>query len=216
MTQPTYPSVAPIHRRADLIVHLVGLALILGAGGALVVKTATSLTTGVSIAVTVYVLCALASNLASCAYHFAPWHDARKLMRRIDHAAIYPSIAGTFTPFFVQAGTTWTITLLCVSWGLALIAMYKQITDPQVQGKWSTASYLGLGAVGLCALPDLTGVPLATLWSILAGAFAYVIGVGFYVRRAMRFRYAIWHAWVNIGGIAMFVGIWMALFPSAG
>lgn len=216
MTQPTYPSVAPTHRRADLIVHLVGLALILGAGGALVVKTTTSLTTGVTVAVMVYVLCALVSNLASCAYHFAPWHDARKLMRRIDHAAIYPSIAGTFTPFFVQAGTTWTITLLCVSWGLALIAMYKKITDPQVQGKWSTASYLGLGAVGLGALPDLTGVPLATLWSIIVGALAYVIGVGFYVRRALRFRYAIWHAWVNIGGIAMFVGIWMALFPPAG
>jgi hemolysin III len=31
----------------------------------------------------------------------------------------------------------------------------------------------------------------------------------------MRFRYATWHAWVNIGGIAMFAGIWMALFPSA-
>lgn len=212
MTQITYPSPNPSHRMADLAVHLLGLALILTAGTILIAKAANILEPRLIIAIAVYALCALASNLASIAYHFSPWHTARKLLRRIDHAAIYPSIAGTFTPFFVLANTTWTMTLLWVCWGLTAIAIWNKITNETVQSRWSTASYLGLGAIGLSALPDMTEVPVETLWCILAGALCYVIGTAFYARRTMPFRYSIWHMCVNFSGIAMFAGIWIALF----
>ena len=212
MTQTTYPSPNPSHRMADLAVHLLGLALILTAGTILIAKAANILEPRLIIAIAGYVLCALASNLASIAYHFSPWHTARKLLRRIDHAAIYPSIAGTFTPFFVLANTTWTMTLLWVCWSLTAIAIWNKITNETVQSRWSTASYLGLGAIGLSALPDMTEVPVETLWCILAGALCYVIGTAFYARRTMPFRYSIWHMCVNFGGVAMFAGIWIALF----
>ncbi|KIN74890.1 PAQR family membrane homeostasis protein TrhA [Sulfitobacter guttiformis] len=213
MIEPTYPSQNHHYRRADLIVHVIGLCLILVAGGLLLTRASTAmLAPSLIAALVVYVLCALASNLASCAYHFSPWHAHRLLLRRIDHAAIYPSISGTFTPFFVFANTPWTIILLWVCWGLTAIAIWNKITNVTVQSRWSTASYLGLGAIGLSALPDMTTVPLATLWCIVAGAIAYVIGTAFYARRQMPYRYAIWHTCVNFGGIAMFVGIWLALF----
>ncbi|MEP1767723.1 MAG: hemolysin III family protein [Sulfitobacter sp.] len=212
MPPSTYPSPIPTHRKADIVVHLLGLCLILGAGGALIGAAARQLGGVVVGAVILYVLCALMSNLASMAYHFAPWHGQRKLLRRMDHAAIYPSITGTFTPFFILAGTGWTYTLLCLCWGLTLIAIWNKITNVEVKSRWSTASYLGLGALGLCALPDMDGVPLATLWCILGGAASYVIGVVYYARKTMPFRYAIWHVFVNLGGVAMFAGIWLALF----
>ena len=214
MTKPTYPSANPTHRRADLAVHMMGLLLVLGAGGVLIAKSTGVVGPALLIAVMVYVLFALLSNLASCAYHFSPWHDRRVLLRRIDHAAIYPVISGTFTPFFVQSGTTWTYFLLVLCWVLTAIAMWHKITGDAVQARWSTASYLGLGAIGLSALPDLGNVPLMTLWCIIAGAVCYVIGTSFYVRRSMPYRYSIWHTWVNFGGIAMFAGIWIALFQS--
>lgn len=206
-----YPSPKPAHRRIDLAVHLVGLLLIVVAGVVLLRRGAALGEGALLGALAVYVLCALASNLASIAYHFAPWHARRVLLRRIDHAAIYPSISGTFTPFFVQAGTPWTLTLLVVCWALTLIAMWKKITGEAVQSRGSTASYLGLGAIGLSALPDMTGVPVQALWCILAGAAAYVVGTVFYTRRQMPFRYSIWHTWVNIGGLCMFAGIWISL-----
>lgn len=212
MTPTTYPSPNTTHRKADLAVHLIGLVLILTAGGILLAKAAPLLEPKLILAIAVYILCALVSNLASVAYHFSPWHSSRKLLRRIDHAAIYPSITGTFTPFFVLANTTWTMTLLWLCWGLTVIAVWNKITNPTVQSRWSTASYLGLGALGLCALPDMTEVPVTTLWCILTGAACYVIGTAFYARKSMPFRYAIWHMWVNFGGIAMFAGIWIALF----
>ena len=212
MTSTTYPSPKQAHRRADIAVHLIGLSLVLVAGGVLLSKASAQLEPKLIIAITVYILCALASNLASIAYHFSPWHAHRKLLRRIDHAAIYPSITGTFTPFFVLANTTWTMTLLWLCWALTAIAVWNKITNPTVQSRWSTTSYLALGALGLSALPDMTEVPVTTLWCILTGAACYVIGTAFYARKTMPFRYANWHMWVNFGGIAMFAGIWIALF----
>lgn len=212
MTTATFPSPQPTHRRADLVVHIVGLVMVLNAGAVLIVKSAREVEATLLMAVTVYVFFALVSILASCAYHFAPWHRSRILMRRIDHAAIYPVISGTFTPFFVQAGTPWTYFLLCLCWGLTALAMWSKITGEAVQARWSTASYLALGAIGLSALPDLRMVPLTTLWCIIAGALCYVSGTTFYIRRSMPYRYAVWHIWVNLGGIAMFAGIWVALF----
>lgn len=212
MTQTTFPSTRPAFRHADMAVHAVGLVLILGAGGALIAKGLDSLDIKNIIAVSIYVLCALTSNLASWAYHFLPWHEQRNLLRRIDHAAIYPSISGTFTPFFVQAATSWTLFLLVLSWALTALAIYNKITNATVKSRWSTASYLGLGAIGLCALPDLTSVPITTLYCVIAGAASYVIGTTFYARKTMPYRYAIWHLWVNIGGILMFIGIWSAYF----
>jgi len=211
MTTETYPSPDPRHRAADLIVHAVGLVLILTAGGSLIAGVATSHPPKLLVAVTIYVLCALASNIASCLYHFSQLHSRRILLRRIDHAAIYPSITGTFTPFFVVANTPWTLTLLGLCWALTLLAVWNKITNATVQSRWSTASYLALGALGLSAVPDLGDVPVNTLWCILAGAACYVTGTLFYTRRAMPYRYAVWHIWVNIGGIAMFAGIWIAL-----
>lgn len=208
----TYPSPDPAHRRADIWVHAFGLVLIGGAGGALLWRGAQTASAAMLLALTVYVLAALASNLASWAYHFAPLHDRRVFLRRVDHAAIYPSIAGTFTPFFVLAGTPLTMGLLALSWTLTALAIWFKLTAAQVKSRWSTASYLGLGAIGLTALPDLTMAPLETLWCVLAGAAAYVIGTVFYTRRALPFRYAIWHGWVNLGAIAMFIGLWLAVF----
>jgi len=212
MTTPNFPSPTLSHRRADLAVHAVGLGLILTAGSLLLTRTAATQSTSLVVAVGVYVLCALLSNLASVAYHFSEWHTSRKLLRRIDHAAIYPSISGTFTPFFVLANTPWTLALLVVCWGLTAVAIWNKITNETVQSRWSTASYLGLGAIGLSALPDMNTVPVGTLWCIIGGALYYVIGTGFYARKSMPFRYAVWHMCVNFGGIAMFAGIWIALF----
>lgn len=207
-----YPSPTLSHRRADMAVHALGLSAILVAGLFLISKASQTLVPALFIAALIYVACALISNLSSCLYHFAPWHERRTLLRRIDHAAIYLSITGTFTPLLVQAGTTRTYIILALCWTLAGAAIWNKITNPQIKSKWSTASYLALGAIGLLALPDLKGVPSITPKLILAGSTCYAIGTIFYARKTLPFRYAIWHSWVTLGGMLMFAGIWLALF----
>ncbi|MGB7319349.1 MAG: hemolysin III family protein [Planktotalea sp.] len=197
-----------------MAVHTFGLAAICIAGTILIYRASQALPAPLVSATIIYVLCALISNQASCFYHFAPWHSRRILLRRIDHAAIYLSITGTFTPLLVQAGTMRTYIILALCWALAIVAIWNKITNPQVKSKWSTASYLALGAIGLLALPDLTNVPAITPKLILAGSACYAIGTIFYARKSLPFRYSIWHTWVSFGGMFMFAGIWLALFPS--
>jgi len=207
----TYPSTDPRFRRADLIVHALGLGLIAVAGPTLIAMTAPNHSAFVLTGVVVYVLCALGSNLASWAYHFLPWHDRRTVLRRIDHAAIYPSITGTFTPFFVLSSAAWPQILLWLCWALTAVAATHKVTATQVKSRWSTATYLALGAFGLTSLPYMTDLPVSVLNCILLGALFYVIGTVFYARRSMPYRYAIWHSFVNLGAMAMFAGIWIAL-----
>lgn len=209
-----YPSPNLSHRRADMGVHAFGLGAILIAGAILLFKTIEILPPALIVAVGIFFLCALISNQASCFYHFAPWHERRKLLRRIDHAAIYLSITGTFTPLLVLAGTQRTYTILVLCWLLSLLAIYNKITNPEVKSKWSTASYLALGGIGLLALPDLREISATTGWCILAGSACHAIGTAFYARKTLPFRYSIWHTWVTFGGMFMFAGIWIALFPS--
>jgi len=209
--ETTYPSPIQSHRHADIAVHLIGLIAILTAGGLLLSKSIHSLEPKLTSAVLVYVLSALSSNLASFAYHFSTWHHRRKLLRRIDHAAIYPSIAGSFTPYLVFADTTWTLILLGICWGLTALAVWNKVTNETVKARWSTASYLGLGALGFAAFPELKNIPIETVWCILAGSSAYVIGTVFYAQKTLPYRYAVWHTWVNIGGGLMFAGIWITL-----
>lgn len=207
-----YPSPVLAHRRADMIVHAIGLSAIVFAGSAMALKASRELPPLLIGAVLIYVLSALISNLASNAYHFAPWHNRRIILRRIDHSAIYLSITGTFTPLLVQSNTTRTWAVLILCWILSVIAIWSKITHPDVKSKWSTASYLALGAISLTALPDLGDVPPDTIWFILGGCACYTVGTVFYTRKTLPFRYSIWHAWVLLGGALMFVGIWRALF----
>lgn len=212
MSDTTFPSPDPAHRRADIAVHAIGLTLAVIAGGILIAKTMVTHPAGLVLAVVVYVICGIVSNLASWAYHFGPWHSQRVLLRRVDHAAIYTSITGTFTPFLVMISTPWSLALLMLMWGLTAVAMWNKITNPVVKSRWSTASYLALGAIGLTTLPALFAMHGGVIWCVAAGALAYVAGTVFYARKTLPYRYAIWHSFVNLGAIAMFVGIWLALF----
>jgi hemolysin III len=208
-TAPNFPTPDAKQRRTDLYVHLIAHLAILVGGGVLIWHIQMTHGTAVQISIWVYALCALGSNLASMRYHFSPRHGARVHLRRLDHAAIYPSITGSFTPLLVMIGTAFSLGILALCWGFSLLGIWLKLTSAEVKSRWSTASYLGLGALSLTALPLL---PSKTLWWVLVSSCMYLIGVSIYTRKSLPYRYALWHSCCNLGGVAMFVGIWQALF----
>lgn len=207
-----YPSPNARHRHADIAVHAVGLSIVVLAGGMLVRKGWMDQSGAVAVGLSIYMLCALASNAASWAYHFLPQHQWRVTLRRIDHAAIFLSIAGTFTPLLILAGTPLTYGVLVVCWVLSALGMWRKLTAGEVKSKWSTLTYLGLGAVGLIGLPDVAAIAPRAVWYILAGNMFYALGTVFYAQKSLPYRYAIWHAFVTVGGLVMLMGVWIAVF----
>jgi hemolysin III len=121
----------------------------------------------------------------SALYHRVTWQPAtRRWMRRLDHAAIYLLIAGTYTPFGLLAlGGAWRWTLLPIVWGGALVAIILKVV--WVDGpKWLAAVIgIALGWAGVVAMPQLVdqagvwGVVLLAIGGILytAGAVVYAM-----------------------------------------
>lgn len=207
-----YPTSDRVERRADLIVHGIGLILILLGGFLLILRAATSHGLPVIGASGLYVSCVIFSHVISMFYHLSPYHDQRLILRRIDHAAIYLTIAGTFTPLFVLADTDFSRLMLAVVWALAIPAMLYKIFGRNLDSRWSLVSYLGLGWMGILAVPDLVRIlPGFSLHAMLAGGIFYSLGTIFYARKGQPFRYSIWHSFVMMGGASFFVAIWVAL-----
>jgi hemolysin III len=122
----------------------------------------------------------------SALYHRVTWKPtARRWMRRLDHAAIYLLIAGTYTPFGLLAlSGVWRWTVLPIVWGGALAAILLKLA--WVDGpKWLSAAIgIALGWAGIGALPQLwehagpSGVAL-----LLLGGMLYTLGAVVYALR---------------------------------
>jgi hemolysin III len=163
------------HQYAFFVSLAFGALLVVGASGA-----------GERTSAAVFATALAAMFGISALYHRVPWRPrARRWMRRLDHAAIYLLIAGTYTPVgFLAFSGAWRWTVLPVVWGGALVAIVLKLTWIDAP-KWLAATVgIALGWVGIVALPHLwvhtrpLGVAL-----LAAGGLLYTVGAIVYARR---------------------------------
>jgi len=208
----SYPAYTRAERIADALVHIFGICAAI-VGIALLFAVWAFTMDGATLAATVLYCAALLLMLtASAAYHMAAHTWARPFLRRLDHAAIYLKIAGTFTPLAVFLGTAFGYVVVAIVWTCALIgASAKLMTAP---GKMTTGwvPYVALGWAGLALLVPLSAVlPGLSLAMIVAGGLLYTAGVVFYCWESLRFSNAIWHGFIVIASACFFIGISAAL-----
>lgn len=116
---------------------------------------------------------------ASALYHLAALPpEALEWTRRLDHAAIFLLIAGTYTGvcFNVLSGA-WRRWILGVVWTVGATGIVVKLGFTCLPDALSTSLYVGLGWVGVLVFPTLARtfgyLPLA--W-ILTGGLAYTSG----------------------------------------
>lgn len=138
-------------------------------------------TTGVParrVSVLVFALSSLLLFLASGVYHaaFEPWKSA---LRRVDHAAIYVLIAGTFTPVVAHLNRGWFRAVVLSSvWGFAALGVALKLFFFGVVAEWvDTGLYLAMGWFGVVpAVPYAFARMWGVLgWMVLGGA-CYTVG----------------------------------------
>ena len=208
----SYPAYSRAERIADGVIHILGVGLAITAVYLLFGDLADRMGWGTYTATIIYAVGLLAMLGASAAYHLAAYTRARPILRRLDHAAIYMKIAGTFTPLSVLLGTAFGYVVLVAVWVLALFgAAGKLMTE---RGKMTTGwvPYVALGWVGIAIFIPLTGVlPTFSLWMMLTGGILYTIGVLFYTWESLRFANVIWHSFTLVASGCFFVAIAAAL-----
>jgi hemolysin III len=155
-------------------------------------------------------LSALLMFSTSVLYHSTREAALRLRLRKVDHAAIYLLIAGTYTPFTLGAMKgTWGWTVAGIVWGLAVLGIAFKTTALGFRfPRASVALYLVMGwIVVIAAKPlaqQLTGHEL--FW-LVAGGLCYTVGVVFYVLKGRPFTHAIWHVFVLAGVACHFVAV---------
>lgn len=198
---------------ADAAIHVVGVVLALMSVPVLVALAATWRGDGALVAaVAVYGATLIAMLALSASYNIAAikLEAGRALdwLRRLDHAAIYVKIAGTYTPFAVIAGGPVGRWLLIGVWSGAVLGMIAKLVAPWGWERISILLYLGLGwAFVFAAGPVAEALTGATLSLMAVGGALYTIGVVFHVWEGLPFQNAIWHAFVLVATFVFYAAV---------
>lgn len=223
MTEPASPQHPPRHypsgaaRCADLTVHIIGLALAIVFGIALVVIAGRSQSAGLIAASAVYALGIVIMLTCSAAYNFAPAARRPKL-HRLDHAGIFLMIAASYTPFTTQSlHGIWAIAMTAAVWTLALIGIAGKIFLPDLNNKIWTGFYVALGWIIVIAIKPLwEALSLPALILLAAGGLIYTAGTIFHMNRTLTYARAIWHGHVVTGAVLHWVAVLLGVTLVAG
>ncbi len=203
-------------KTADLIVHVVGLTLAAVGGIVLAVLAALYVGVGAVAATAIYALCLIAMLTVSTIYNQTRPCAARPILRRMDEAAIFLMIAGSYTPFTTQRFEgAWAIGFTVLVWTVALAGVFTKLVAPRISDAFWSAVYVGFGWLAVLALKPLVDTvhPIA-LGLLLLGGLIYTAGVFVFISPQVKFRRAIWHGFVVAGATvhwaAVLVGVVLA------
>ena len=179
----------------DAVVHVVGMIFGLAACAILAIVVWPNEDAAVLRSPAVYGAALLAMLGCSALYNIADDGPRKALWRRLDHAAIFVMIAGTYTPFAsIAIGGAWGTGLLVFVWTVAAAGVVLKLLDPGRFETLSIAAYLSLGWTILVAIDHLiAAVSLRALVLLAAGGILDSAGVLFYRWHRLPYQRAIWH-----------------------
>ncbi|MDH3732889.1 MAG: hemolysin III family protein [Gemmatimonadota bacterium] len=198
---------------ANSLSHGFGLLGALAATPILIIAAASRGDTADVVGSSIFGLTMVLLYLASTFYHAAPVGRLKDRLQRLDHAAIYLLIAGTYTPFTlgVLAGP-WGWTLFGLVWGTAVFGVSFKLLAGVRYPRLSTSAYVIMGWLALIAIrPLVVNMPTAGLLWLVAGGLSYSGGVAFYSARRLPYSHFMWHLCVLAGTVCHFFAVlWYA------
>ncbi|WP_293750106.1 hemolysin III family protein [uncultured Paraglaciecola sp.] len=162
------------------------------------------------IACVVYGFSMMLMFLSSTLYHWVSRPDLKKILKTIDHSAIYILIAGTYTPFMTLAvGGTLGLVAMVLIWSIAIVGiMFKCFANNRFP-KLSLVTYLLMGWLAIFFIyPLYNALETTGFYLLLAGGLCYTVGVVFYAAKKIQFTHAIWHVFVAAGSFCHFWAIY--------
>ncbi|GAB4503750.1 MAG: hemolysin III family protein [Anaerolineales bacterium] len=175
------------------------------------------------ISVLIYGLSLVGLFTASATYHLARVKPKTlTLLRKIDHSAIYLLIAGTYTPFCVNAFSgfyRWG--LLTIIWSIALAGILVKVFYIHAPRWLSAGVYVLMGWLCVAAIGEMTtALTSFTLAFLLAGGIVYTLGAVVYAAKLFNFVpgkfgfHEMWHIFVLVGALSHFVAVMGVIWPA--
>jgi len=213
MNTKIHPSYSFGEEVANSITH--GLGWLLSAGGLGLIVTLAAINRHAIEVVAVSVFSATLIILygASTLYHALPGQQAKKVLRVLDHTAIYLLIAGTYTPIALAViGGTKGWVLFGAIWGLAALGVAVTVVGFKGAGWVEMGLYLGMGWLAVTvAKPLIETMDTLPLWLLFSGGLAYTGGLLFYGWKRLPYGHMVWHLFVLAGSVLHFLAILFAV-----
>ncbi len=196
---------------SDVVVHLVGTLTVIATVPVLIVLAVfvgqgAAPVTGATLYGLVFALMITLSAL----YNIFPHPEWEWLLKRLDHAAIYLKIAGTFTALSLIQGTG--NHLVAAIWAVALLGIALKMLCPYRYRAVGLALYVGLGLfAGIAAEQIFLTLPGLSIWLLTWAGVFYLVGVGFYLWSGLRFHFTIWHLIVLTASLMVYAGVLLAV-----
>lgn len=158
-----------LHEAAALVVLVLAVPLLVSADGALA-----------TVALAVHLSTLVFLLVASAFYHrHAPDDRVRRLARRVDHAAIYGLIAGSYTPVLLLALEPWLgVPALLAVWLVAANSMSIKLRRLELgQERMHSWMYVALAGAAVLLLPWMVeSMGWSTVGVIVVGGAFYLVG----------------------------------------
>jgi len=192
---------------ANASTHGIGILLGIAAGIWLLLKALVNGSLWAVSSVSIYVICMLFSYVISTTYHACREKNRKIILRKLDHAAIYFHIAGTYTFFtltILRNASFWGWSLFLIVWIIALAGSYICFKGERIGKRIETICYVAMGLVVLVAFKPLFNTldskkALDVLWFLFAGGVSYILGAFLYSLKKIPYGHAVFHLFV-IGG----------------
>jgi hemolysin III len=198
MGSVVFPQYTKRERVADGCIHVVSVVASLIALVALLIVAFETQAALWIVSLAIYGIALVATFSCSAGYHLIVRPKLKSIFRRLDHAAIFLMIAGTYTPFaLMKMDASWGLTLLAVVWSMAALGIAIKLFAPRYLEGISTALYLVQGwAVVVAWKPLVAAVPGHVALLLMLGGVLYTVGVVFHLWEKLPFQNAIWHGFV--------------------
>lgn len=170
----------------------------------------------VKLSLWLYLFGVLSSYLFSALYHAPFIHGKnKKTLRRLDHAAIYWHIAGSYSPITLIAmhdTGMWGWGIFAFIWLCALVGTSLTLCTLKKHSYIETACFVLMGLVILVAFKQFYNQvnPWVVFWVIAEGA-SYITGAVLYSFHKVKYIHSIFHFFVLVGDVCHMIAVWLIL-----
>lgn len=173
----------------------------------------------------IYGVCSISLYTSSTLLHSLKVKEhVERWLLRLDHAAIFTMIAGSYTPITLitlrEYSPAWGWTLFGVVWGIAILGVIFKLFWLDAPRWLSTGLYLLMGWLAVIAGgPLIQALPTGGLIWLVAGGLFYSVGALVFIFERPNLypgilgHHELWHFLVLAGSISHFLVLFFYVLP---
>lgn len=163
---------------------------------------------------TVYGVSLALMFLSSSFYHASHRSKIKKILRKIDHIAIYLLIAGSYTPFLLKSMDIWYAQIAAlIIWLIAILGIVFKLALGNQYPKISISTYAVMGWLALFLIyPIYQSLSSLGFTLLVVGGLCYSAGIPLYLLKSRDFSHALWHIFVVAGAACHYFAIYFHVF----